>query len=137
MLCFSDEFIFIVTLTSGRSMTRTRNVPLPDCRANVLNSNMYYCTLSSYEGASACGFWVLAIPTTRGVTYCNICFRKAAATLWNNLPVTIRKCKTLDTFKKKIKTNIFISAFPSWIYYVFGWKEFYIFKRWIIYYQAP
>ena len=55
----------------------------------------------------------LAVPTTRGVTYGNRCFRKAAATLWNNLPVTIRKCKTLDTFKKKIKTNLFVSAFPS------------------------
>jgi len=42
----------------------------------------------------------LAVPTTRGVTYSNKCSRKAAATLWNNLPVTIRKCKTLD---KKIK----------------------------------
>ena len=55
----------------------------------------------------------LAVLTTRGVTYGNRCFRKVAATLWNNLPVTIRKCKTLDTFKKKIKTNLFVSAFPS------------------------
>ena len=70
----------------------------------------------------------LAVPTTRGVTYGNRCFRKASATLWNNLPVTIRKCKTLDTFKKKIKTNLFVSAFPSWIYYVFDWKELCIFK---------
>jgi len=61
----------------------------------------------------------LAVPTTRGVTYGNRCFRKAAATLWNNLPVIIRKCK--------IKTNLFVSAFPSWIYYVFGWKELSIF----------
>jgi len=45
----------------------------------------------------------LAVPTTRGVTYGNICFRKTAATSWNNLPVTIRKCKTLDTFKKEDK----------------------------------
>jgi len=37
----------------------------------------------------------LAVPTC-GVTYGNRCFRKAAATLWNNFPVTIRKCKTLD-----------------------------------------
>ena len=46
----------------------------------------------------------LAVSTTRGVTYGNRCFRKAAATLWNNLPVTIKKCKSLDTFKTKIKT---------------------------------
>ena len=43
----------------------------------------------------------------------NICFRKAAATLWNNLLVTIIKCKTLDISKKEIKTNLFVSAFPS------------------------
>ena len=55
----------------------------------------------------------LAAPTACGETYGNRCFRKAAATLWNNLPVTIRNCKTLDTFKKKIKTNLFVSAFPS------------------------
>jgi len=55
----------------------------------------------------------LAISTTRAVTYDNRCFRKAAATLWNNLPVTIRKCKIHDTSKKKIKTNLFVSAFPS------------------------
>jgi len=47
----------------------------------------------------------LAVPTTRGVTSVNRCFRKDAVTLWNNVPVNIRKCKTLDTFKKKIKTN--------------------------------
>ena len=34
----------------------------------------------------------LAVPTTRGVTYGNRCFRKAAATLCNNLPLTTRKC---------------------------------------------
>ena len=43
--------------------------------------------------------------------YNNRYFGKAAATLWNNFPVNIRKCKTLDAFKKKVKTNLFISAF--------------------------
>ena len=56
----------------------------------------------------------LAVPTKRGVTYGNRCFRKAAATIWNNLLVTIRKCKTIDTLKK--------------VYYVFTWKELCIFK---------
>ena len=32
----------------------------------------------------------------------NICFRKAAETLWNNLPLSIRKCTTLATFKMKV-----------------------------------
>ena len=50
----------------------------------------------------------LVVPTTHGVTYGNRCFRKVVATLWNNLQVTTRKCKTLDTF---IKTNLFVSVF--------------------------
>ena len=54
---------------------------------------------------------LLTVPRTRGVTHGNRCFRKAAATLWNKLPKNIRKCPTLNTFKKKVKTNLFMSAF--------------------------
>jgi len=70
----------------------------------------------------------LAVPTTRGVTYGNRCFRKAAATLWDNLPVTIRKCNTPDTFKEKIKTNLFVSAFlAEYIMYLSG--KNYVFSK--------
>ena len=54
---------------------------------------------------------LLIIPRTRGLTYGNRFFRKAAATVWNKLAKNIRKCPTLNTFKKKVKTNLFISAF--------------------------
>ena len=46
LLCFSDEFILIVTLIYCMSMTRSRNVLFPVCRANVLNSCMHYCGLA-------------------------------------------------------------------------------------------
>ena len=36
----------------------------------------------------------LMVPQTCSLTYSKRCFRKAAATQWNNLPVKIRKCKT-------------------------------------------
>ena len=49
--CFRDEFILNVTLISCRSITRSRNVVLPVCRANVLNSCMHSCALSSDGGA--------------------------------------------------------------------------------------
>ena len=52
LLCFSDENILNATLISCRSTTRSRNVVLPVCRANVLNSCMHYCALSSDGGAS-------------------------------------------------------------------------------------
>ena len=54
---------------------------------------------------------LLTISQTRGVNCGNRYFEKAAATLWNNFPVNIRKCKTLDGFTKKVKINTFISAF--------------------------
>ena len=44
---------------------------------------------------------LLAVLTTRGVIYGNICFRNAAANLWYNLSVTIRKRKPLDTYYGK------------------------------------
>jgi len=63
------------------------------------------------------------------VIYGNRCFGKAAATLWNNLPVTIRKCKTLDTFKKKIKLIFLFKLFLAEYIMYFGWKELFIVKR--------
>jgi hypothetical protein len=56
---------------------------------------------------------LITVPKMQGVTYGNRCFGKAAATLWNNLPLTIRKCNTLSTFKKKVKTNLFLAAYSS------------------------
>ena len=38
---------------------------------------------------------LIVLPKMRGVTYGNMCFRKSAATLWNNLPLAIEKRKPL------------------------------------------
>jgi len=70
-----------------------------------------YSTISATRSLRSESGAFFAVPATRGVTYGNKRFRKAAATLWNNLSVTIRKCKTLDTFKKKIKTNLLFQLF--------------------------
>ena len=45
------------------------------------------------------------------MTYRKIRFGKAASTPWDNLPVNFRKLKTLETFKKKVKTNLSVLAF--------------------------
>jgi hypothetical protein len=49
----------------------------------------------------------LAIPRSRTVTYGDRQFRCAASRLWNNLPVTIREARTLNTFKTHLKTHLF------------------------------
>ena len=41
---------------------------------------------------------VLTVLRTHGVIHANICLGEATATLWNNLPVNIRKCNTMDRF---------------------------------------
>ncbi len=45
-------------------------------------------------------------------TYGARAFSYAAPVIWNDLPVYIRQCKTLVTFKAKLKTHLFKLAFP-------------------------
>jgi len=45
---------------------------------------------------------------TRGLTIGNRSFKKTVVTLWNNPSLTIRKCKTLDIFKK-VKLILYFS----------------------------
>ena len=56
---------------------------------------------------------LITVPKMQGVIYGNRCFGKAAATLWNDFPLTIRKYNILSTFKKRVKTNLFLAACSS------------------------
>ena len=48
------------------------------------------------------------VPDSR---YGNRCFKLAAPTLWNSLPVNIRQCESLYSFKKHLKTFLFKCAY--------------------------
>ena len=50
---------------------------------------------------------LLQVPKTRLKTYGDRAFAKAAPILWNTLPLNIRECDSLDTFKTVIKTYLF------------------------------
>ncbi len=52
-------------------------------------------------------------PRTRSVKYCDRAFSVAAPALWNGLPAHIRCAKTLDNFKKLLKTYFFRQAFDE------------------------
>ena len=54
----------------------------------------------------------LDVPRTRTARYGDRAFYSAAPVLWNALPVRIRSCDTLDSFKKTLKTHLFCQAFP-------------------------
>ena len=53
----------------------------------------------------------LTVPQTRLSTYGDRAFSVVAPKLWNNLPVHLKTSKTLDEFKKKLKTHLFGLAF--------------------------
>lgn len=48
---------------------------------------------------------------TNTATYGNRCFSSASAALWNDLPLSARKCQTLTSFKKVLKTHLFKQSF--------------------------
>ena len=50
---------------------------------------------------------LLTVPRTRTVTYGDKPFTKAAATLWNSLPVNIRHSDSCITFQRELKTFLF------------------------------
>ena len=50
-------------------------------------------------------------PKTNQVTCGDRAFQKAAPDLWNALPAKIRSIDKIDTFKKKLKTHLFIEYY--------------------------
>ena len=53
----------------------------------------------------------LIVPRVRTRTYGDRRFDKASATLWNSLPMQLRKTDCLTSFKKDLKTFLFKSAY--------------------------
>ena len=53
---------------------------------------------------------LLHIPKTRLVTGGDRAFSALGPKLWNALPVDVKNCQTVDTFKKKLKTFLFEEA---------------------------
>ena len=52
----------------------------------------------------------LVLPKSRTMTYGDRCFASAAPKLWNELPLKIRDCETLDSFKRSLKTYSFTQS---------------------------
>ena len=54
-----------------------------------------------------CAGLVLQVPSTRLKTYGDRAFSSSAPHLWNSLPVQLRNCNNIDTFKSELKTYLF------------------------------
>ena len=55
----------------------------------------------------------LVVPRTKTATYGTRSYHAAAPSLWNALPSNIRESKTLVTFKKSLKTHLFLTYYDS------------------------
>ena len=69
---------------------------------------IYLSELLSYSSCSHT--LVLNEPLVRS-SYGSRAFYRAGPHLWNSLPSHIRECKTLTSFKSKLKTHLFMAAF--------------------------
>ena len=50
---------------------------------------------------------LLTVSKSRTKSYGDRAFQNAAPKLWNKLPISIRQCNTLATFKSKLKHHLF------------------------------
>ena len=56
----------------------------------------------------------LVVPKSKTATYGNRSFSTVAPKLWNELPTGIRDAKSLDVFKKSVKTHLFRKIYGNW-----------------------
>ena len=67
----------------------------------------------------SCSKSLLIIPTCNHKTYSKRAFSYIAPVLWNSLPEDRRSCKSLTTFKSKLKTFLFKRFFfKLTLYYI-------------------
>ena len=77
----------------------------PSYISDLLNFKTYFRSLRS-----SCKEY-LAVPRSRLKTYGDRAFSIAGPKLWNDLPLEIRKCAIVATFKKSLKTFLFKLAY--------------------------
>lgn len=79
----------------------------PTYLTNLLNHYLPTRTLRSSDSH------LLSIPSSNLRSMGDRAFSVAGPKLWNSLPLSIRQCPSLSTFKSSLKTHLFTLAFPS------------------------
>ena len=72
-----------------------------------------YCPNRPLRSADSMLLQIPATSSTNLTRYSDRAFSKAAPVLWNKLPTDIRKLTTVQSFKNKLKTHLFIAAFGA------------------------
>ena len=83
----------------------------PDYLSNLLS---VYKPARSLRSSSS---YNLSVPRSRTVTYGDRTFACACPKLWNQLPLSIRLSENIDSFKMKLKTFLFKTAYNlQWVF---------------------
>jgi len=54
----------------------------------------------------------LVVPVTRLSTVGDLAFAVAVARVWNSLPADVTSSPSLSTFKRRLKTELFVRSYP-------------------------
>ena len=93
----SHHIIFKILLLTYKSLNG-----LAPCYFSVLlNGRCYARTLRS------CAQELLTVPRSRAVKYGDRAFSIVGPKLWNELPLSLRKAKSVDVFKSQLKAYLF------------------------------
>ena len=58
-------------------------------------------------------FQALVVPRTKHMTFADGAYSVSVPKLWNKLPTSVKSAPDLDTFKKNLKTHLFVREFMS------------------------
>ena len=58
-------------------------------------------------------FQALVVPRTKQKTFADRAYSISGSKLWNKLPTSVNSAPDLDTFKKNLKTHLFVREFIS------------------------
>ncbi|CAH3044779.1 unnamed protein product [Porites lobata] len=81
--------------------------PMPDIGHITVGSEC----IAPRDSVRNLGFKYLVVPRSRLKTYGDRAFSIAGPKLWNDLPLEIRKCASVATFKQSLKTFLFKLAY--------------------------
>lgn len=79
----------------------------PSYLTDLLSHQVPKRTLRSSESSGGC----FVIPFNKKKSFSDISFSTIGPKLWNELPITLRTCKSVDIFKRKLKSFYFEDYF--------------------------
>ena len=79
--------------------------------ADLAKGQFVYNSHTPHHALKSSGNSLLIVPRTRLKNYGDKAFAKTAPELWNNLPINLRSCKSVNSFTKRLKTHLFKKSY--------------------------